>query len=505
LLVAGAVIALVWANSPVRESYHQLWNGVLGIAVGDWEITKDLRHWVNDGFMALFFLVVGLEIKREITVGELRDPRKLALPAIAAFGGMVVPAAIYLVLSDQSRGWGVTVATDIAFALGVLTLAAARAPRSLRSFLLTLAIVDDIGAILVIALFYSHGVVPEAVLVGGAIVLILAASAVFRVSSTIPYVVLGAALWIALDRSGIHPAITGVVLGLLTPASPVRRSQTAREDARWAVSEAAQRSDPDAGAPYWLYVADTSRNSVSPLRRVERVLHAWTSRLVLPTFALANAGVELDAEAIGAVASPVGRGIVAGLVIGKPLGITGAVWIAKRLGIGRLPDGVTTHMILGAAALAGIGFTVALFITELGFDDAAMTDAAKLAILVASLLAGVVGASILRSANGGDHRRARTCAHSHHGGRTRITVSGEGGDLVRTTDAVFERALGLAAEQRAEGDAVRELLETAMGKRVALVMARQRIKDQADDLGAEVAARAVSLLDATIATGDLAD
>lgn len=398
LLVGAAAIALLWANSPIRDSYHQLWNAVVGVAVGRWEIAKDLRHWVNDGLMALFFLVVGLEVKREITVGELREPRKLALPAIAALGGMVVPTAIYLLLSDHSRGWGVTVATDIAFALGVLTLVAARAPGSLRSFLLTLAIVDDIGAILVIALFYSRGVVLEAVLVAGAIVLLVTASRIFRLVSVVPYVITGAALWIALDRSGIHPAITGVVLGLLTPPLPLRRTRTAREDARWAIEQAARQPGvPDAAAPHWLHVADTSRNAVSPLRRVEGVLHPWTSRVILPTFALANAGVELDAEAMGAVASPVGRGIIAGLVLGKPLGITGAVWIAKRLGLGRLPDGVTTRMVLGAAALAGIGFTVALFMAELGFDDAGTIDAAKLAIFGASLIAGVVGALILRS------------------------------------------------------------------------------------------------------------
>lgn len=397
LLLGAAAIALLWANSPVRDSYHQLWNGVLGIAIGEWEIAKDLRHWVNDGLMALFFLVVGLEIKREITVGELSDPRKLALPAIAALGGMVVPAAIYLLLSDDSRGWGVTVATDITFALGVLTLAASRAPRSLRSFLLTLAIVDDIGAIVVIALFYSRGIVLESVLVGIAIVLLLAVSRVFRVSSLVPHLVLGAALWVALDKSGIHPVITGVVLSLLTPALPLRRDLTAPEDARWAVREAAQQPDmPDAGAPYWLYVSNTSRKAVSPLGRVERALHPWTSKVIMPTFALANAGFELDAEALDAVTSPIGGGILAGLVVGKPLGITAAVWIAKRLGVGRLPEGVTTRMILGAAALAGIGFAVALFMTELAFDDSRATDGAKLAVLIASVMAGVVGALILR-------------------------------------------------------------------------------------------------------------
>jgi Na+:H+ antiporter, NhaA family len=409
LIVGSAAVALLWANSPMRDSYHQLWNAIAGITIGEWELAKDLRHWVNDGFMALFFLVVALAIKREIISGELAHARTLATPAIAAFGGMLVPAAVYLLLSDQSRGWGITLTTDIALALGALRLAAPRAPGSLRSFLLTLALLDVTGAAVVMALFYSDEVVLEWVLLGIAIVLLIWALRMVPSSSLFLYVVLGAALWIALDQSGIHPAITGVLLGVLTPARP-RRDPTGSEGARWAVHEAALQPDTaDAAAPYWLSASETSRRAVSPQARVESVLHPWTSRVIMPTFVIANGGVELNAEAFDSVVSPVGAGIVAGLVIGKPLGIGGGVWIARLLGLGRLPIGVAMPTVLGAAALAGIGYSIALLMTEVSFEDSSSTNGAKLAVIIASLVAALVGALILRSHDArGDRSISRT-------------------------------------------------------------------------------------------------
>lgn len=423
LIVGSAAVALLWANSPMRDSYHQLWNAVAGITIGEWELAKDLRHWVNDGFMALFFLVVALGIKREIISGELAHPRTLAPPAIAALGGMLVPAALYLLLSDQSRGWGITLATDIALALGVLRLAAPRAPGSLRSFLLTLALLDVVGAVVVMALFYSDEVVLEWALLGMAVVLLIVALRMAPSSSFVLYVVLGAALWFALDKSGIHPAIAGVLLGLLTPARPPRRDRTASQAARWAVREAALQPDTaDAAAPYWLSVSETSRRAVSPLARVEGVLHPWTSRVLMPTFALANGGVELNAEAFDSVVSPVGAGIVVGLVIGKPLGIGGGVWIARRLGLGRLRGGFSMPAVVGAAALAGIGLSIALLMTEVSFDDSSTINSAKLAVLIASLIAAVGGALILRSLDTrGDRSISRTSGahvgHNPHKGR----------------------------------------------------------------------------------------
>jgi Na+:H+ antiporter, NhaA family len=401
-LLGAAVVALVWANSPLRESYQGLWSTVATFRVGGLDVAMDLQHWVNEGLMTLFFLVVGLEIKREVATGELRDPKKLALPAIAALGGMVVPAGVYLLLnagSETADGWGVPVATDIAFALGVLTLAASRAPVSLRSFLLTLAIVDDIGAIVLIAVFYSGGVAAGWIMLAAAIIVAVILARRLGVTSVVPYVLLGAALWVSLYQSGVHPTLAGVALGLLAPAIPLRRSSMSGTAARQILREADGRSEEDA-EPYWVAVADIAKGAVPPLDRVETFLHPWTTRVVAPTFALANSGVELGEAALGeAVTSPIGLGVTLGLVVGKPLGIGGAIWVARRSGVGRLPTEVTSRMIIGVAALAGVGFTVALFIAELAFGSPRDVETAKLAVLVASLLASLFGAAILRSAN----------------------------------------------------------------------------------------------------------
>ena len=325
----------------------------------------DLQHWVNEGLMTFFFLVVGLEIKREVTSGRLREPRTLASPVIAAVGGMVVPATIYLILNpggETASGWGISVATDIAFALGVLTFAASRAPESIRSFLLTLAIVDDIGAVLVIAVFYSGGIEMSWLLIGACAVGTVLLLRYARVVAIGPYVVVGIVLWVALREAGIHPTIAGVLLGFLTPAAPLR----------------------------------PARSPVAPLDRVEHAFHPWTSRVVMPLFALANAGVSLAGPAISeAITSPVGAGVFLGLLVGKPAGILGATWVATRTGIGRLPDDITGTTLSGAAVLAGIGFTVSLFVTDLAFEEPYATTA-TLAVLGASLIAGILGALILR-------------------------------------------------------------------------------------------------------------
>lgn len=380
-LLAATVLALVWVNSPMRESYVALWSTEAWVRGGDMVLEMDLQHWVNEGLMTFFFLVVGLEIKREIVVGELREPKKLMLPVFAALGGMIVPAGIYLLFNAgtaAAQGWGVPVATDIAFALGILTLAAAKAPLPVRSFLLTLAIVDDIGAIVLIALFYSSELSPIWLLSAAAVILVIEVAKRRGVDSLVPYIALGTMLWLALYHSGIHPTLAGVILGLLTPATPLRRSAS-----RYRISS-------------WLFLAGPSRERVSPLERVEPALHPWTTRAVVPIFALANAGVEISSTAlIEAVTSPVGLGIIAGLVVGKPLGIIGAVWIATRSGLGQLSNEVTPRMILGVAALAGVGFTVALFIAELAFIAPRDVETSKLAILLASVAASLLGSLIL--------------------------------------------------------------------------------------------------------------
>ncbi len=358
------MVALVWTNSPWSDGYDRLWQARFDIHLGGWGIELDLRHWVNDGLMALFFLVVGLEIKRELLTGELRYRRAAALPAIAAVGGMVVPALIYLALNAGgagSRGWGIPMATDIAFAAGVLTLAARHAPTGIRPFLLALAIVDDIGAVVVIAIFYSGGVAWGWLGVAAALALAILGLHRLHVRSAAITVALGFLLWLATFESGVHPAIAGVALGLLTPA--------------------VAHGEP----------------AVSPLARAEHLLLPWTSLVVLPLFALANAGVRLSSSGLrDAITGRVALGVILGLVLGKTVGISAATWVAVRLGVGRLPAGVGWSHVLGTAAVAGIGFTVSLFVTELAFDDAGLVDQAKVGILSGSILAGTAGFLLLR-------------------------------------------------------------------------------------------------------------
>jgi NhaA family Na+:H+ antiporter len=400
LLLGATIVALVWANSPWKTSYDDLWHTTLTVRFGSWSVAEDARHWVNDGLMSLFFLVVGLEIKREVTTGELRTLRAAALPAIAAIGGMVVPAGIYLAVTAGGAGaggWGVPMATDIAFALGVLTLAARHAPAGLKPFLLTLAIVDDIGAILVIAVVYSSGIswgaLGVAVLVVAGILLLQR----IQVRAAPPYLLLGVALWLALFRSGVHPTIAGVLLGLLTPAVPFQRPRAVSEEAHRVADETVDEPDPpDADAEQWMYLEWLSREAVSPLARVEALLHKWTTGLIIPLFALANAGVAVSVGALADAATDrVAIGIVAGLVIGKLVGIVGASAIAVRTRLATLPRDVTLRDVVGAGVVAGIGFTVSLFIAELAFSGS-LVDVAKIAILAASLVAGAAGFALLR-------------------------------------------------------------------------------------------------------------
>jgi Na+:H+ antiporter, NhaA family len=401
LLLAAAAIALAWGNSPWRSAYEDLWRTVVTVRLGDWVLSEDLRHWVNDGLMALFFLVVGLEIKRELLTGELRRPRAAAVPVIAAIGGMVVPALIYLVLNatgDGSRGWGIPMATDIAFALGVLTLAARSAPPSIKPFLLTLAIVDDIGAILVIAVFYSDGVSVTALLVAAVLVASILALQRLDVRAGVVYVGLGIAVWVALFESGVHPTIAGVILGVVTPSQPFQRPRAVSDEAiRTAERTVDDPEPPDADAPQWLRLASLTREAVSPLARVEAALHPWTSYVVVPVFAFANAGVALSADALAdAATSKVTLGVVLGLVVGKLVGITSAAAIAVRTRLGVLPGGCGWRHVVGVAAVAGIGFTVSLFVADLAFTDPMLTAEAKVGIFAASLLAGTVGVAVLR-------------------------------------------------------------------------------------------------------------
>jgi len=394
VLLLAAVVGLVWANSPWRAGYDALWSTELAIGVGRWVLTQDLHHWVNDGLMALFFFVIGLEIKREVVAGELRDPRTAAVPVMAALGGMVVPAALYLAVTSGgagSHGWGIPMATDIAFALGVVAVLGRRVPASLKLFLLTLAIVDDIGAIAVIALFYTADLDVVALSIAGAILISIVLLRAARVTWAPAYVVAGIAVWLATQASGVHATIAGVLLGLLVPVRPMAPAAVARD---WAADLG---DDPSAGQ--LATMGQLARAAASPAERLEHRLHPWTSLCIVPLFALANAGVELSSAALDAPGgTAVAAGVALGLLGGKTLGVLGATWLAVRTGLGRLPEGATWAHVGGIAAVAGIGFTVSLFVAELAFPSGSpLIDAAKLGVLGASAAAAVLGALVLVS------------------------------------------------------------------------------------------------------------
>ena len=392
LLVATAA-ALVWANSAWKGSYEQLWGTELGIELGRWRVALDLRGWVNEGLMSVFFVVVALEVKRELLQGELRDGRRAALPVAAAVGGMVVPALLYAVFNlggDGADGWGIPMATDIAFALGVLAVVAPGVPATLRLFLLTLAIADDIGAIIVIAAFYTSDLDPAWLAVAAAVVVAVYGLRQVGLTFTPLFVALGAALWLALRASGVHATIAGVAMGLLAPATP----KLDREIIRSRGDELLDVFTAEAART----TTRLARQSVSQLEWLEHTLHPWSSLLIIPTFALANAGVPLTGGTMrDAITSPVTLGVLVGLVAGKTLGITGATWLAHRTGLAELPSDVAFRQIAGVAALGGIGFTVSLFVTELAFDDPSIAAEAKVGILAASLAATLLGWLLLRA------------------------------------------------------------------------------------------------------------
>jgi NhaA family Na+:H+ antiporter len=398
VLLAAVAIALVWANA-WPAAYERLWRTPLAVRIGDLSIGTDLRFWVGSGLMTFFFLLVGLEIKREVTSGELRRPRAVALPAIAAVGGMVVPALLYVAIAGRgagAHGWAIPMATDIALALGALALAAPFAPAGLKPVLLTLAIVDDIGAIVVVTFAYGHrGDLAGLVWAAAAVVAVLVADRA-HVRSIVVYVGLGALLWFALWRAGVEPAIAGVVMGVLAPAAPFQRPRAVSAEAR-RIAEATvdDPEPPDADAPLWLELADLSREAVSPIARVEHALLLWTSFVFVPLFALANAGVHLTPSSLFTVTGiTVAGAIVVARVLGKPIGVVAAIRLAVRTRAGTLPADVDNGAVLGLGVTAGIGFTVALFIADLAFaGQPLLLDAAKVGVIVAAMLAG--GASWL--------------------------------------------------------------------------------------------------------------
>ena len=393
LLAAAAVIALIWANSPWSESYHDLWHTELTVDLGGRALTEDLRHWINDGLMTLFFFVIGLEIKDELTNGQLTSAREAAVPAAGALGGMVVPAALFAVINlggDGIDGWGIPMATDVAFAIGVLALLGSRVPAQLKVLLLGLAIVDDVGAIIVIAAFYSDGLDARWLALAGAGLALTAVLRTVRVRYLPVYVVLGTGIWLATFESGVHATIAGVALGLLAPA----KAFLPEVDADRIADELS--ADRHVTGQDVRDISFRLRESIPVTERLQELLHPWTSYVIVPLFALANAGVVVSSDSLEtAASSSITIGIVVGLVLGKLVGVAGAIAIATKLGIGRLPAGVTMRHIVGMAGIAGIGFTVSIFIAGLAYSDAAATDEAKIGVLVASVIAAIVGSLIL--------------------------------------------------------------------------------------------------------------
>ena len=404
VLLICAVVALAWANSPYGDLYRRILETPVSVGFGEQRFTLTILHWINDALMAVFFLVVGLEIKRELVGGELADMRKAALPVACAVGGMVMPALIYVAFNAGTadiHGWGVPMATDIAFAVGVMTILGSRVPFSLKVFLTALAIADDIGAVIVIALFYGQSVVWSALGIGFALLVISAILGAAGLRSPIAYGLIGVAVWAAFLKSGVHSTVAGVLLALTIPASTRLDAASFQQRVRNALNDFARlpaNSVPTLAAEQQAAIAELERACEEvqpPLQRIEHMLQPWVSFGIMPIFALANSGVHISGiERLPHPGVPIG--VALGLFVGKPLGIAFAAWFSTRIHVGGLPlaakpDEVSWKHIIGAGMLGGIGFTMALFIAGLAFRDANTLAAAKLALLVASALSGIAG------------------------------------------------------------------------------------------------------------------
>ena len=406
VLLVAAVIAVIWANSSFGDTYEELWETVFKIEIGSFHLEETLRDLVNDGLMAIFFLVVGLEIKRELVVGELRDPKAAALPAIAALGGMVVPALIFVAFvagegGEAARGWGIPMATDIAFSIGVVALLGSRVPVGAKLFLLALAIVDDIGAIAVIAVFYTEDLSFAWLAAALGTLAVMWAAQKVGIRASVFYWPMGFLAWFFLLESGVHATLAGVALGLMTPARSMYSDEEYHRKSTYVLDTYAPQPESPHGHDRIDHearqLALIANESIAPLNRLEHLLHPWSSFLIVPLFALANAGVRFGGvDIVDALTSPVALGVAVGLLVGKIVGISAFTALAVRFGLGRLPRHTTWTHIYGLAALAGIGFTVSLFVTGLAFKDPAITDLAKIGIFAGSGVAGLIGYLILR-------------------------------------------------------------------------------------------------------------
>jgi Na+:H+ antiporter, NhaA family len=391
LLLVVAAVALAWANSPWAASYARLWHTPLGIRIGAFAFERSLEWFVNDGLMVIFFFVVGMEIRREIHHGELSDWRRAALPAAAALGGMLAPAALYLLLAGAPAtrsGWGVPMATDIAFAVGILSLLGKRVPAALRVLLLALAIIDDLGAILVIALFYSSGVALSGLLLAAVGFGGIVGMQRFGVRAKLAYVAPALVAWAGTYAAGIHPTIAGVIVGLMTPVrawlGPAGFLAGARQDLEQLAQSDTKQIPPQDLADILRRTDLSRREAISPAEGLIESLHPWVAFGIMPVFALANAGVALAGAQLDSSASRVVTAVALGLIVGKPIGVLSATWLALRLRVAALPAGMSLRHIVVLGVVAGVGFTMALFIAQLAFADARLLAAAKIGVLVAS-------------------------------------------------------------------------------------------------------------------------
>lgn len=405
ILLVCAAIAIIIANSPWAAAYHRFWQTHLIVGIDQFVLNKPLEFWVNDGLMAIFFFVVGLEIKREIVNGELSEWRKASLPVLGAVGGMVAPALVYSsfqLFGAHPRGWGVPMATDIAFVVGIMALFGSRVPPGLKVFLLALAIADDIGAVLVIAVAYTDQLSLDWLWIGLATLALIAGMNRLGVRSVVWYVGVSIVVWLAFLAAHIHPTVAGVILGLMTPAQPLIRLSGLRDTLRDNLDRLPSH-EAETGIQQALVeeIAWTASESVSPLARLEHVLHPIVGFIIMPIFALANAGVAID---LGRLTHPISLGIAAGLFIGKPLGIVAFAWLAIKLGLAKLPNGSDWKQVLAAGFLGGIGFTMAIFIASLAFAENHLPDllaAAKVGVLLGTVASAIVGAALLAWATRG--------------------------------------------------------------------------------------------------------
>ncbi|MFZ0454929.1 MAG: Na+/H+ antiporter NhaA [Ignavibacteriaceae bacterium] len=412
LLLICTICALLWANSPFSEAYFHLWHTKISIIINNTGLAYSLHHWINDGLMAIFFFVVGLEIKRELLVGELSSFKKASLPVAAALGGMLFPAGIYLLFNAGSKGasgWGIPMATDIAFVIGIMAILGSKVPVSLKVFVTALAIADDIGAVLVIAFFYTSEISLISLAFAGGIFILLLTANLLGVRNLLIYVVLGIGLWFAFLMSGIHATVAGVLLALTIPSSSrintkeyIERNTALLRDFDNAGEEELDILKNEERQMYIHEIENNSEKILPPLQRFEHSLAPWVSFVIMPLFALANAGVAIGEGLIESLLSPISTGIVAGLFIGKQAGIFLFSWLSIKFGLSSKPEGVNWKSLYGGGILAGIGFTMSLFITNLAFTNNELIETSKVGILLASLISAIIGYYILNSGKNSD-------------------------------------------------------------------------------------------------------